>query len=76
MNLFSLIWQVVKKNLNPVWNETLQLNVDDPTQPIRVRVMDWDRVTADDSLGGAELSVADAQPTVPREVSAVNVALL
>lgn len=29
---------VIHKNLNPVWNETLKLNVDDPTEPLLVQV--------------------------------------
>ena len=30
--------KVIQRNLNPVWNETLQINVDDPSLPLLVRV--------------------------------------
>lgn len=28
---------VIRNNLNPIWNETLQLNIDDPSQPLEVQ---------------------------------------
>ncbi|KAL3909507.1 MAG: hypothetical protein SGPRY_009399, partial [Prymnesium sp.] len=28
---------VIRRNLNPVWNETLRLNISDPSQPLLVR---------------------------------------
>uniref|UniRef100_A0A0C9RN45 TSA: Wollemia nobilis Ref_Wollemi_Transcript_9548_835 transcribed RNA sequence n=1 Tax=Wollemia nobilis TaxID=56998 RepID=A0A0C9RN45_9CONI len=53
--------RVVKKNLNPVWDEELTLSVPDPTPPLKLQVMDKDRFSKDESLGEADL---DLQPLV------------
>eukprot|EP01018_Ginkgo_biloba_P006546 Gb_36351 [translate_table: standard] len=53
--------RVIKSNLNPVWNEELSLAISDPTQPLKLQVMDKDRFSADETLGDAEV---DLQPLV------------
>uniref|UniRef100_A0A0D6QYN2 C2 domain-containing protein n=1 Tax=Araucaria cunninghamii TaxID=56994 RepID=A0A0D6QYN2_ARACU len=53
--------RVVKKNLNPVWDEELTLSVPYPTPPLKLQVMDKDRFSKDESLGEADL---DLQPLV------------
>ncbi|XP_006657731.1 GTPase activating protein 1-like [Oryza brachyantha] len=50
---------VQKKNMNPVWNEVLQLSVTNPTKPVKLEVFDEDKFTRDDSMGVAEFNVTD-----------------
>ncbi|KAJ6792041.1 GTPase activating protein 1-like [Iris pallida] len=50
--------KVIKKNVNPVWNEELTLCVEDPTLPVRLEVFDRDRFSADDPMGVAEFTIA------------------
>ena len=43
--------KVVKKDLNPVWEDVLHLEVCSDKDQLCVRVFDWDRLTKDDPLG-------------------------
>ncbi|MQL95126.1 hypothetical protein Taro_027794 [Colocasia esculenta] len=52
---------VVQSNLNPVWNEELQLSVPQDYGPMRVQVFDHDTFSADDIMGEAEV---DLQPLI------------
>ncbi|XP_076936943.1 protein C2-DOMAIN ABA-RELATED 4-like [Bidens hawaiensis] len=45
--------RVVKKNLNPVWDEDLTLSVVEPL-PVKLAVYDRDLFSADDKMGDAE----------------------
>ncbi|KAI3794172.1 hypothetical protein L1987_36800 [Smallanthus sonchifolius] len=45
--------RVVKKNLNPVWDEDLTLSVVEPI-PVKLEVYDRDLFSADDRMGDAE----------------------
>ncbi|KAK9272069.1 hypothetical protein L1049_002438 [Liquidambar formosana] len=49
--------RVVKKNLNPEWNEDLTLSVSDPNLPIKLLVYDRDRFSLDDKMGDAEFDI-------------------
>ncbi|KAI3462616.1 hypothetical protein Pfo_019279 [Paulownia fortunei] len=49
--------RVVKKNVNPEWNEELTLSVADPNLPIKLQVYDKDTFTLDDKMGDAELDI-------------------
>lgn len=55
--------EVVKKNLNPTWNEVFETEV-----PSRVAakffldVYDWDRVGADTKLGRGQINLSDLEP--------------
>ncbi|XP_048134907.1 synaptotagmin-3 isoform X2 [Rhodamnia argentea] len=43
---------IIRKNLNPVWNENFKLIVKDPeSQILHFQVYDWDKVGAHDRLG-------------------------
>ncbi|CAA6665284.1 unnamed protein product [Spirodela intermedia] len=53
--------KVIKKNLNPEWNEDLTLIVLDPSINIKLEVFDKDTFTPDDPMGKAEI---DIQPLV------------
>ncbi|XP_010551808.1 PREDICTED: protein C2-DOMAIN ABA-RELATED 1 [Tarenaya hassleriana] len=49
--------RVVKKNVNPEWNEDLTLSVTDPTLPVKITVYDRDIFSADDRMGEAEFTI-------------------
>ncbi|KAK6913546.1 C2 domain [Dillenia turbinata] len=48
---------VVKKNLNPEWNEDLTLCIADPNLPVKLLVYDKDRFSLDDKMGDAEFDI-------------------
>lgn len=49
--------RVMKKNLNPEWNEDLTFSVEDSNLPIMLEVFDYDTFTQDDSMGDAEFYI-------------------
>ena len=61
--------KVVKNSLNPTRNEMLQLNVDDPSQPLRLAVYDRDRFSKDDRMGDAEVRLEGLEPMVPTRMT-------
>ncbi|XP_078572955.1 multiple C2 and transmembrane domain-containing protein 1-like isoform X9 [Branchiostoma floridae x Branchiostoma japonicum] len=50
--------RIVYKNLNPRWDETFSLPVDDVTKPLVVKVFDYDRGLQDDPMGHAYIDLA------------------
>ncbi|KAJ4730472.1 Calcium-dependent ARF-type GTPase activating protein family [Rhynchospora pubera] len=52
---------VMKKNLNPVWNEELKLSVPQEYGPLKLQVFDQDVLSSDDLMGEAEV---DLQPLI------------
>ncbi|KAG2612751.1 hypothetical protein PVAP13_4KG304900 [Panicum virgatum] len=52
---------VVKRNLNPVWNEELKLSVPQQYGPLKLQVFDYDMLSKDDKMGEAEI---DLQPMI------------
>ncbi|CAA6665370.1 unnamed protein product [Spirodela intermedia] len=53
--------KVIKKNVNPEWNEDLTLIVHDPSINIKLEVFDKDTFTPDDPMGNVEINI---QPLV------------
>lgn len=49
--------RVVRKNVNPEWNEDLTLSVADPSIPIKLQVFDKDTFSLDDKMGDAEFDI-------------------
>ncbi|KAB2619793.1 ADP-ribosylation factor GTPase-activating protein AGD11 [Pyrus ussuriensis x Pyrus communis] len=49
---------VVKRNVNPEWNERLTLSVTEPNIPITLSVYDKDTFSFDDKMGDAEFDIA------------------
>ncbi|KAJ1387099.1 C2 domain [Sesbania bispinosa] len=49
--------RVVKKNLNPEWNDDLTLSISDPHAPIQLFVYDKDTFSLDDKMGDAEFVI-------------------
>ncbi|KAK9115765.1 hypothetical protein Sjap_014712 [Stephania japonica] len=48
---------VMKKNVNPEWNEELTLSVSNPEIPVKLTVYDKDTFSMDDKMGDAEFDV-------------------
>ncbi|KAL3719520.1 hypothetical protein ACJRO7_004484 [Eucalyptus globulus] len=55
--IMKLRTRVVRKNLNPEWNENLTLRVTDPDLPVKLAVYDRDRFSLDDKMGDAEFDI-------------------
>ncbi|XP_055806431.1 protein C2-DOMAIN ABA-RELATED 2-like isoform X1 [Solanum dulcamara] len=49
--------RVVKKNVNPEWNENLTLCIAQPILPIKLQVYDKDTFSRDDKMGDAEIDI-------------------
>ncbi|KAL6223550.1 hypothetical protein ACLB2K_006935 [Fragaria x ananassa] len=49
--------RVVKKSVNPEWNEQLTLSIVDPNLPILVSVYDKDTFSFDDKMGDAQFEI-------------------
>ncbi|MBA0744600.1 hypothetical protein Gogos_007215 [Gossypium gossypioides] len=49
--------RVIKKDVNPEWNEDLTLSITDPSTPIRLTVYDHDTFSKDDKMGNAEVDI-------------------
>lgn len=49
--------RVIKKDVNPVWNEDLTLSVNDPNIPITLTIYDHDLFSKDDKMGDAEIDL-------------------
>ncbi|KAG9143863.1 hypothetical protein Leryth_011517 [Lithospermum erythrorhizon] len=49
--------RVVKKDINPEWNEDLTLSVSDPNIPVKLTVYDHDTFSMDDKMGDAEFDI-------------------
>ena len=48
---------IIHRNLNPVWNESFEFQVDKLTTPLRLKVYDFDYGSLDDFMGGASLDL-------------------
>ncbi|KAK8267336.1 hypothetical protein V6Z11_D12G302400 [Gossypium hirsutum] len=49
--------RVIKRDVNPEWNEDLTLSITDPSTPIRLTVYDHDTFSKDDKMGNAEVDI-------------------
>ncbi|KAK6125225.1 hypothetical protein DH2020_016189 [Rehmannia glutinosa] len=56
--------RVVRKSVNPEWNEELTLTVVDPNLPIKLQVYDRDTFTPDDKMGDAEFQIKEFMEAV------------
>jgi hypothetical protein len=50
--------RVVKKCINPEWDEDLTLSISDPNLPIKLFVYDRDTFSLDDKMGDAEFEIS------------------
>ncbi|XP_055531817.1 multiple C2 and transmembrane domain-containing protein isoform X2 [Wyeomyia smithii] len=53
--------KTVHKELNPVWDETFVVPVEDPFQPINIKVFDYDWGLQDDFMGAAKLQLTSLE---------------
>lgn len=49
--------RVIKRDLNPEWNEELSLAIPKPLLPLKLIVFDKDMFSADDKMGDAEIDL-------------------
>ncbi|KAG4168955.1 hypothetical protein ERO13_A12G056400v2 [Gossypium hirsutum] len=49
--------RVIKKNVNPEWNEDLTLSIVDLSLPVKLTVYDRDTFSLDDKMGDAEFEI-------------------
>ncbi|XP_022775070.1 protein C2-DOMAIN ABA-RELATED 4-like [Durio zibethinus] len=49
--------RVIKKDVNPEWNEDLTLSITDTSLPIKLTVYDHDTFSKDDKMGDAEFDI-------------------
>uniref|UniRef100_A0A0A0LVV8 C2 domain-containing protein n=1 Tax=Cucumis sativus TaxID=3659 RepID=A0A0A0LVV8_CUCSA len=49
--------RVIKKDINPEWNEDLTLSVTDPNALVKLTVYDHDTFSMDDKMGDAEFEI-------------------
>ncbi|RLN33769.1 integral membrane single C2 domain protein [Panicum miliaceum] len=67
--MFKVKTKVIDDNLNPEWNETFELIVEDKeTQSVIFEVYDEDKLQQDKRLGVAKLAVNSLEPEITREV--------
>ncbi|XP_047338289.1 protein C2-DOMAIN ABA-RELATED 4-like [Impatiens glandulifera] len=57
MGRTKLKTSVIKRNVNPLWNEDFTLSVSDPSVHIHLTVYDHDRFSKDDKMGDAEFDI-------------------
>ncbi|KAL8134589.1 protein C2-DOMAIN ABA-RELATED 4-like [Apium graveolens] len=63
--------RVIKRDVNPEWNEDLTLSVQDPNAPVKITVYDHDTFSLDDKMGEAEFSIKEFIGALKIEVGSV-----
>ena len=58
--------KTVKKNLNPTYDDTFEVDLSPRTSRLRFLVFDYDRLTADDAMGEVNIDVADVEDAAPK----------
>lgn len=61
--------RTIYRNLNPKWNEKFSVPIQDKSEAVRVKVMDYDRgLVRDDSMGEAAIEPDQLEPNIPTEL--------
>ncbi|KAM0942869.1 putative C2 domain, calcium-dependent lipid-binding transcriptional regulator, plant [Dioscorea sansibarensis] len=67
--MFKVKTKVISNNLNPEWNETFDMVIEDKeTQSIILEVLDEDNMAQDKRLGIVKLSLNELEPEVSKEI--------
>ncbi|XP_070206098.1 multiple C2 and transmembrane domain-containing protein 1-like isoform X2 [Littorina saxatilis] len=53
--------KTIYKNLNPKWDETFTIPVEDVNKPVNIKVFDYDRGLHDDPMGNTEIDVSQLE---------------
>lgn len=60
--------KIIFKNLNPKWEETFSIAIDDIHKPITIKVLDYDRGFHDDPMGNSEIDILQLDLGKPNEL--------
>ncbi|XP_043520900.1 multiple C2 and transmembrane domain-containing protein isoform X3 [Frieseomelitta varia] len=60
--------RTVHRDLNPVWDESVTLPIEDPFQPLTFKVFDYDWGLQDDFMGAAQLDLTQMDLGQPQDV--------
>ncbi|XP_076545990.1 multiple C2 domain and transmembrane region protein isoform X3 [Osmia lignaria lignaria] len=60
--------RTVHRDLNPVWDESVTLPIEDPFQPLTFKVFDYDWGLQDDFMGEAQLDLTQIELGQPQDV--------
>ncbi|XP_014609439.1 PREDICTED: multiple C2 and transmembrane domain-containing protein 1 isoform X4 [Polistes canadensis] len=61
--------RTVHRDLNPVWDESVTLPIEDPFQPLTIKVFDYDWGLQDDFMGAAQLDLTQFDLGNPQDVT-------
>lgn len=61
--------RTVHRDLNPKWDETFVLPIEDPFQPVCIKVFDYDWGLQDDFMGSAELHLTSFELNQSHEIA-------
>ncbi|KAK7380083.1 hypothetical protein VNO78_32470 [Psophocarpus tetragonolobus] len=71
MNNQKLKTRVIKKDVNPEWNEDLTLSIINPNQKVKLTVYDHDTFSKDDKMGDAEFDIAPFIEALKRNITGI-----
>ncbi|XP_061933359.1 multiple C2 and transmembrane domain-containing protein isoform X10 [Apis cerana] len=60
--------RTVHRDLNPVWDESVTLPIEDPFQPLTFKVFDYDWGLQDDFMGAAQFDLAQLDLGQPQDI--------
>ncbi|XP_076623681.1 multiple C2 domain and transmembrane region protein isoform X3 [Colletes latitarsis] len=61
--------RTVHRDLNPVWDESVTLPIEDPFQPLTIKVFDYDWGLQDDFMGAAQLDLTNLDLGQPQDIA-------
>ncbi|XP_020291510.1 multiple C2 and transmembrane domain-containing protein 1, partial [Pseudomyrmex gracilis] len=61
--------RTVHRDLNPVWDESVTLPIEDPFQPLTIKVFDYDWGLQDDFMGAAQLDLTQLDLGHPQDIT-------
>ncbi|XP_017885909.1 multiple C2 and transmembrane domain-containing protein isoform X3 [Ceratina calcarata] len=61
--------RTVHRDLNPVWDESVTLPIEDPFQPLTFKVFDYDWGLQDDFMGAAQLDLTQLDLGQPQDIA-------